>query len=669
MIMNEKSMNAEDSISSQISKIILEFKLMQPALIPIQFSAQNLVYIDPSSFLISSDCNILLYTPPSDISSIHTFPEEIISITACTNYCYISFSEEIKKYSLPSFKCIDTFFGHTSIVKCLIIDQNNEFLYSGSEDCSIRQWNISNIIEVTNKILYLHDSKIQALDISKDSRLLVSLGYDSFIKVYDIKLENIIKTLECNYNSCSIKISSCNNYIGALNNRSIDLWNLKKNWAYINIQVHNGIINSLDFTLDEKFIITGSDDYGIGVINIENNCKTIYQYHNNKVNCVGVTSDNMIYSVANDNCIGCNKLLIPEGDYELTSNDIKVETYVILEQVAVIFGENDDLFVIQTWNLDTCEKILQNITNFQVDIAIECMNFAVCACNDKKMRIIDKNGKILDTFDIDALLLSSYQEKIAIHIKNSINIYNFPEFSNHISRILIKSTPSIISIFNQDLYTGEFSGEIKLFNIYTSTKLKNLIGHNNKVIAIQASIDLKFLFTSEDMQLIIIWDYQKSIPIIKLSEIQITGFYCSNNQEYMFLCSRDKGILFLSMNDFSVISEVHSIYHCSQMKVNYNEKQILVKEISSIHILPNPLIASGLLSIGGTNYNKLEYMQYILSIPNSPKYNQQNYRTIQKFMKPQYPALQLQRDQKIASEKYHVSIERLGTSQKKKSSL
>ena len=58
------------------------------------------------------------------------------------------------------------------------------------------------------------------------------------------------------------------------------------------------------------------------------------------------------------------------------------------------------------------------------------------------------------------------------------------------------------------------------------------------------------------------------------------------------------------------------------MKVNYNEKQILVKEISSIHILPNPLIASGLLSIGGTNYNKLEYMQYILSIPNSPKYNQ-----------------------------------------------
>ena len=85
-----------------------------------------------------------------------------------------------------------------------------------------------------------------------------------------------------------------------------------------------------------------------------------------------------------------------------------------------------------------------------------------------------------------------------------LHIYNFPEFSNHISRILIKSTPSIISIFNQDLYTGEFSGEIKLFNIYTSTKLKNLIGHNNKVIAIQASIDLKFLFTSEDMQLIII---------------------------------------------------------------------------------------------------------------------------------------------------------------------
>ena len=76
-----------------------------------------------------------------------------------------------------------TFEGHDEDVKCLAISSDDNFLFSGSLDNSVIQWNID---DATVKQKFIYDSSILCIALSPDDRVLISGSQDSQILVWDV---------------------------------------------------------------------------------------------------------------------------------------------------------------------------------------------------------------------------------------------------------------------------------------------------------------------------------------------------------------------------------------------------------------------------------------------------------------------------------------------------
>jgi WD40 repeat protein len=75
-----------------------------------------------------------------------------------------------------------------------------------------------------------HKNRIQAIDISKDSTLLVSGGRDSTLVIWDFQTQRILKTLDFHAGIItSVKISPCNRYLIAGGTGRMLLYDIKEN--------------------------------------------------------------------------------------------------------------------------------------------------------------------------------------------------------------------------------------------------------------------------------------------------------------------------------------------------------------------------------------------------------------------------------------------------------
>jgi len=75
-----------------------------------------------------------------------------------------------------------------------------------------------------------HKNRIQAIDISKDSTLLVSGGRDSTLVIWDFQSQKILKTLDFHAGIItSVKISPCNRYMIAGGTGRMLLYDIKEN--------------------------------------------------------------------------------------------------------------------------------------------------------------------------------------------------------------------------------------------------------------------------------------------------------------------------------------------------------------------------------------------------------------------------------------------------------
>ena len=622
-------MSSGTQISSEISLILSQFRSLLPSTIQLPFAATSISLMPPSSLLLSSSSSICIYDQStSSLSLLPSLPSPISLLISSSSSAYIAHCEEISKYSLPGLIHEDTFSGHTSEVLCMAISQ--ESLFSGSEDCTVRQWNLTTSIEIREKCLYSHSSRVQALDLSSDLGILASLGYDGLIKIYNLNAEAIVQELDCNYNSRVVKFSPNCTFLAACDKYGVLLWKVDT-WEQLRSgykQIHSKTVNSLDFTTDEKCLVTGCDSGEVGVTNISTYCTSASRCHSEGLTSM-IVAGGFIYSVAGDNSLCKFSVQEPEGEFEMTNDEIfRVSCFVVVDEIAVVFGENkerskDGQGWLEIWDVEPGEFLRKGsgeVTEFVVEHAVRCREFIICRCSEGVLRVVNTRGETVHTFEKNAELVSVDFDRIALCEDKNINIYKFPEFTAKLETVQRKSAPSCIALYKTDLFIGEYSGEIHMYNTLQSVKLKTLPGHTSKIIAIAACHSLKYLITSEFSDIIIIWDYGGFHCLQQLRHNQVFAIYFSQDLHYFYLCSRDQTIYFYSLSSLSLVSTLQTKYSASQMQVPSSESYILVKEIGSIYVLSNPLHSP---SIGGTNYNKQAYIAYILKMPENSDYQPQ----------------------------------------------
>jgi WD40 repeat protein len=221
---------------------------------------------------------------------------------------------EILIWDLKTRKIIQKLIGHWFSINCLILDNLNGHLISGSYDCTIRIWNNCKTIQtlighfdwitclafISNDKLASgsYDNTIIIWDLNQNNNnnktilvghtdpinciLLVSNKYlasgskDCTIRIWNILNYTMTKILTQHTGPIrSLALISTNTFATCSNDLTLKIWNLNSNKPIINeLTGHDDSVSGLVFISNKNQLISGSFDGTIRIweVVLKNNC-------------------------------------------------------------------------------------------------------------------------------------------------------------------------------------------------------------------------------------------------------------------------------------------------------------------------------------------------------------------------------------------------------------
>jgi WD40 repeat protein len=115
----------------------------------------------------------------------------------------------IRKWQSIDGKELVVLRGHTRAVRSIFLSPDERHLFSASEDCSVRIWNLKTNQQVGDPLL--HDDELLAIAIPSDGRYIASAGKDK--KVYVWSFEAALKQ-----SGDQVRMRVCNATVGIISN-------------------------------------------------------------------------------------------------------------------------------------------------------------------------------------------------------------------------------------------------------------------------------------------------------------------------------------------------------------------------------------------------------------------------------------------------------------------
>ncbi|MCK5718810.1 MAG: hypothetical protein KAH84_02540 [Thiomargarita sp.] len=219
------------------------------------FSAKNrlIYFLDLQSgrkikhLLMPSEVNTLAFSPNGQILAIGTrYPTEL--------------QPEMSSLYLLSGEKLNTLNGHTNHVFALAFSPDGQVLASGSDDKTIKLWNISSGENI--KTLEGHEHFITSIAFNSEGNLLASGSWDKTVRLWDVLLGKEIKRLNGHSHYVTAVSFSPNNHILASSSwdKTIRLWEIISGKLLHSLTNHTDFVNSIAFNQTGDFLASGSKD-------------------------------------------------------------------------------------------------------------------------------------------------------------------------------------------------------------------------------------------------------------------------------------------------------------------------------------------------------------------------------------------------------------------------
>ncbi|KAI9507955.1 WD40-repeat-containing domain protein, partial [Russula earlei] len=192
--------------------------------------------------------------------------------------------------------------GHSGVSASLAFSKDGRVLASGSDDCTVRLWNVKTAQKICDP-LYGHTSSVNSIRFSPDMKQLVTGGlhstqgqtctgrfraatalkHDGTIlasdgsvitgwsvhtgRVENVHLEDNSENLA---NVRSVSISPNGRFLATAANRTVIIWQVENGimmWGPL--EGHEDDICALNFSVDSKMVVSGSDDHKIWIWSAE----------------------------------------------------------------------------------------------------------------------------------------------------------------------------------------------------------------------------------------------------------------------------------------------------------------------------------------------------------------------------------------------------------------
>ncbi|MBE9545939.1 MAG: protein kinase [Proteobacteria bacterium] len=182
--------------------------------------------------------------------------------------------------------------GHTEGVNCVAITPDGRYAVSGSNDYTIRVWELETGRSV--RALEGHTAMVNSVAITPDGRYAVSGCWDHTLMVWELETGRSIRTMEGHTGSIlSVAITPDGRYVVAGSwEGNIRLWEFETGRSIRTMEGHKDYIYSVAITPDGRYAVSGCMDKNLSLLELETGQAIRFmEGHTNPVKSVAITPD------------------------------------------------------------------------------------------------------------------------------------------------------------------------------------------------------------------------------------------------------------------------------------------------------------------------------------------------------------------------------------------
>ncbi|MDR1912638.1 MAG: caspase family protein [Helicobacteraceae bacterium] len=153
-----------------------------------------------------------------------------------------------------------TFTGHSSLVNSVAFSADNRYVLSGSDDNTVRLWDIKTGKEIRR--FTGHSSSVYSVAFSADGKYALSGSGDKTVRLWDIKTGKEIRRFTGHSSSVySVAFSFDSRYaLSGSADKTVRLWDIKTGKEIRRFTGHSDWVSSVAFSADGKYALSGSYD-------------------------------------------------------------------------------------------------------------------------------------------------------------------------------------------------------------------------------------------------------------------------------------------------------------------------------------------------------------------------------------------------------------------------
>jgi len=340
--------------------------------------------------------------------------------------------------------------GHTSLINDISMAPNGNFYATASSDHTIRIWSATDDYttagkNISSQVIKMNETPVKSIDISCDSRLIVTGADDKTVKLISIndkKLQanllghsNWVKTVRFSRDSLLVASGS--------DDKTLKLWDtFKKKLVYdFKNGEHKGAVNCVRFHPDNSCLATACFDGKIRIFDVRSKqLVQNYKEHDRPATCVSFhPSGNFLASTAYDNTIKIYDLRIGETLFTLKAHESAV--------MSCCFSNFGDYLA--TGGFDSTIVLWK--TNLENYINIDISNIL-----ERKSKTLNMGSESYNNFGSKNMIMNNTNiSNNDMRNKGSNNFNNLNDNGDNIGEALSNIFERMVS--QMDLITNTFS--------------------------------------------------------------------------------------------------------------------------------------------------------------------------------------------------------------------
>jgi len=196
----------------------------------------------------------------------------------------------LNMFELSTASPIGTWEGHGGRVRALAVTQDGQRIATGSEDHSVRIWDLDGRVLAR---LSGHLDRVTAIAVSPDGRRLASGSHDGVVKVWDVAEGQALWSRQAHLRwITALAITQTGDVISASHDRSVRIWELETGLERLATQNDKQWVTALAVTPDGRRIVSGSAAGKLSVWDLGTVKELLsWEAHLAAVTALGITRD------------------------------------------------------------------------------------------------------------------------------------------------------------------------------------------------------------------------------------------------------------------------------------------------------------------------------------------------------------------------------------------